>query len=225
MMKLLIVDDNKMLVEIYTTGLSERGFEVLHSMSGAECLDLLKNEVPDVILMDIMMPGMDGWETLMQIRSNPKTEKIPVLMLTAKALTIEDINRYGGYIDGFLIKPFTLNALSDRINDFYRIRENYREIVHNAHQRCSDSAKVDEWAESGRQFYVLKKLVKVFEDEYGGILKEGAIQTGLPDTLDQIMENCRFRSKRFYDLTDELGLSDLLPDELKDDDVCRVRDF
>lgn len=222
-MKLLIVDDNKMLVEIYTTGLSERGFEVLHSMSGAECLDLLKTEVPDVILMDIMMPGMDGWETLIQIRSNPKTKKIPVLMLTAKALTIEDINRYGGSIDGFLIKPFTLNALSDRINDFCKIRDEYRDIVHKAHQRCSDSAKVDEWAESGRQFYVLKKLVTVFEDEYGDILKEGAIPTGMPDTLDQIMEKCRFRSKRFYDLTDELGLSDLLPDDLMDDDVCRVR--
>ena len=224
-MKLLIVDDNKMLVEIYTTGLTERGFEVIHSMSGMECLNVLKSEVPDVILMDIMMPGMDGWETLMQIRSNPDTVNIPVLMLTAKALTIEDINLYGEYIDGFLIKPFTLNALSERINDFYRIREEYRDIVLKAHDLCPDSAKVDEWAEYGRQFYVLKKLVGVFEDEYGGILKEGAIQTGMPDTLDQIMEKCRIRSKRFYNLTDELGLSDMLPDELKDDAVCTERRF
>ncbi|UUX93169.1 response regulator [Methanoplanus endosymbiosus] len=222
-MKLLIVDDNKMLVEIYTTGLMERGFEVIHSVSGFDCLNTLKTEVPDVVLMDIMMPGMDGWETLMQIRSNPETKSIPVLMLTAKALTIEDINSYGEYIDGFLIKPFTLNALSERINNFYKIRQEYLSAVSKAHEMSGDSDKVDQWAENGRQFYTLKNLVGVFEEEYGDILKEGAVYTGMPDILDQIMEKCLTRSKIFYSLTDELGLSDLLTDELKDACVCMRR--
>jgi len=222
-MKLLIVDDNKMLVEIYTTGLMERGFEVIYSISGSECLNILKKEIPDIILMDIMMPCMDGWETLMEIRSNPVTKNIPVLMLTAKALTIEDINDYGDYIDGFLIKPFTLDGLSERIHDFNNKRQEYLDIVSEAHKICSDSVKVDEWAELGREFYVIKNLVSVFEDEYGELFRDSSIKTGLPDILDRIMGKCRKRGEIFFELTDELGLSGILPEEFRDNTICITR--
>lgn len=118
MTTLLLVDDNQTLVDLFAEGLTRQGFEVTIAYSGPECLEILKTKQPDIILLDIMMPGMDGWETVQNIRELPDCRKIPVLMVTAKALLAEEQLAYGDLIDGFLLKPFTLADLAVRIRDF-----------------------------------------------------------------------------------------------------------
>ncbi|HQN92020.1 MAG TPA: response regulator, partial [Methanoculleus sp.] len=87
MYTILIVDDSPMIVDVFATMLQRGGYKPITSLSGEECLEVLKTTPPDLILLDIMMEPMDGWETLEKIKANPATRNIPVLMLTAKPLT------------------------------------------------------------------------------------------------------------------------------------------
>jgi CheY-like chemotaxis protein len=79
----LCVDDDPSIVEMIRLGLETDGMRVLSAGDGAEALDVLAREAVDVILLDIMMPKVDGWMALMEIRNNPHTSDIPVIMLTA----------------------------------------------------------------------------------------------------------------------------------------------
>ena len=82
---------------------------------GEECLGILKTVTPDLILLDIMMEPMDGWETLEKIKENPVTKDIPVLMLTAKQLTPTEAEEYGIFIEDYVLKPITHRELYDAI--------------------------------------------------------------------------------------------------------------
>ena len=79
-------------------------------------MESLKKQVPDVILLDVMMEPLDGWMTLEQIRADPKTKSVPVLMITAKPLEPEDVLRYHISIDDYIVKPFTNNEISSAIS-------------------------------------------------------------------------------------------------------------
>jgi CheY-like chemotaxis protein len=81
---ILVVDDEEDIVYIIRTVLSKKGYSVREAYSGEECLEILKKEKPDLIFMDIMMPGIDGWETSRKIKTHPKTKDIPISMLSIK---------------------------------------------------------------------------------------------------------------------------------------------
>ena len=82
MKKIMVVDDEDSLRELAKAIFTDAGFEVLEAASGQECLEMLKTEKPDLILMDMMMPGMSGRETVENIRKNPKTKGIRIIFLT-----------------------------------------------------------------------------------------------------------------------------------------------
>jgi len=106
MYSILVVDDSPMIVDVFVAMLERGGYEPAACYSGPECLEKLKEMTPDLILLDIMMEPMDGWETLENIKSNPNTKNIPVMMLTAKQLTPEEAQEYGAYIEDYVMKPF-----------------------------------------------------------------------------------------------------------------------
>ena len=87
MYTILVVDDSPFIVDVFVTMLERGGYRTVAAYGGEECLEILKTVTPDLILLDIMMEPMDGWETLEKIKENPTTKEIPVLMLTAKQLT------------------------------------------------------------------------------------------------------------------------------------------
>ena len=93
MYTILVVDDSPFIVDVFVTMLERGGYRTVAAYGGEECLGILKTVTPDLILLDIMMEPMDGWETLEKIKENPATKDIPVLMLTAKQT---DPNRGGG---------------------------------------------------------------------------------------------------------------------------------
>ena len=106
-MKVLIVDDEPDIRRIAKLGLSRvGGMEVVEAANGAEALVRAKEEKPDAVLLDVMMPGLDGPSTLARLREDPATSGIPVVFLTAKAIAAELERLKGLGAAGVLTKPF-----------------------------------------------------------------------------------------------------------------------
>lgn len=113
---IMVVDDNPDIITIVKTILEGRGFTVFSASSGAELLNLLPNQKADLIILDIMMPEMDGLEVLTRLKGKTETSTIPVILLTAK-VQYEDV--LGGYklgADYYITKPFTSTQLVNGIN-------------------------------------------------------------------------------------------------------------
>ena len=104
--KILAVDDEKSIVMVIRVNLEFEGYEVMEAYDGVQALELIAEEKPDLIVLDIMMPEMDGWKVLSHIRENPETEDLPVVMLTAltQDRDIEEATMLGA--DVYLTKPF-----------------------------------------------------------------------------------------------------------------------
>jgi CheY-like chemotaxis protein len=113
---IMVVDDNPDIITIIKTILEGKGYSVFSASSGPELLNLLKNQKPDLIILDIMMPEMDGLEVLTKLKGVTDTTGIPVILLTAK-VQYEDV--LGGYklgADYYITKPFTSTQLINGIN-------------------------------------------------------------------------------------------------------------
>ena len=115
MATVLAVDDEEDIRTIIKVNLEREGHRVLTADGGEQALELVRQEPPDVIVLDVMMPGTDGWEVLRQLKGQKQGSDIPVLMLTARTT---DEDRIRGGIEGairYLTKPFTPRALSDEV--------------------------------------------------------------------------------------------------------------
>jgi len=113
---IMVVDDNPDIITIVRTILEGKGYSVLSAYSGPELLTQLEGQKPDLIVLDIMMPQMDGLEVLTRLKGAPDTASIPVILLTAK-VQYEDV--LGGYklgADYYITKPFTSTQLLNGIN-------------------------------------------------------------------------------------------------------------
>jgi CheY-like chemotaxis protein len=113
---IMVVDDNPDIITIVKTILEGKGYQVLSASSGQELLNLLTDRKPDLIILDIMMPEMDGLEVLGRLKAVTETASIPVILLTAK-VQYEDV--LGGYklgADYYITKPFTSTQLVNGIN-------------------------------------------------------------------------------------------------------------
>lgn len=122
--KILVVDDEPYIVRVVQANLMVEGYEVVAAYDGLEALQRLQEEKPDLVLLDVMMPEMDGWAVLERIRSNPETENLPVIMLTALAQDT-DIER-GTLLgcDVYITKPFEPR---DLVNAVRRMLEGMEE--------------------------------------------------------------------------------------------------
>ncbi len=118
----LVVDDDASIVEMIQMGLEADGMRVLTAGDGAEALEVLAREPVDVVVLDIMMPRVDGWMTLMEIRNDPVTADIPVIMLTAKTQDLAKILAFKQGAQQYVTKPFNLMELSARIESLARHR-------------------------------------------------------------------------------------------------------
>lgn len=103
--RVLVVDDEPSIAGLAKVKLTNGGFEVATAFSGAEALALVASDPPDVIVLDVMMPEMDGWEVASRLKSDPETEHIPILMLTALGVG-EQSNPKAANIDEYYTKPF-----------------------------------------------------------------------------------------------------------------------
>jgi CheY-like chemotaxis protein len=110
-----VVDDNPDMLQLISLILGSKGYQVICADSGRELFKRLDEEHPDLIILDVMMPDMDGYEILTRLKTNPETEPIPVVMLTVKAdyKDIEGAYKLGA--DYYVTKPFTSQQLLNSV--------------------------------------------------------------------------------------------------------------
>jgi len=104
--KILAVDDERHIVRLIQVNLERAGYTVVTAYDGREALQKIEAEQPDLVVLDVMMPYMDGLEALKRIRANPATRALPVIMLTAKAQDQDVFQGYSHGVDIYLTKPF-----------------------------------------------------------------------------------------------------------------------
>lgn len=117
--KVLIADDDELVVELARTHLSAKGYEVLHATDGEATLRLAAGERPGVIVLDVMMPGLDGMEVLRRLGSDENTRQIPVLMLTSRRSHDDVVAAVKLGARDYLGKPFTPEQLLARVERLF----------------------------------------------------------------------------------------------------------
>ena len=113
---IMVVDDNSDVAEIIRFTLETNGFNVRCACSGKDLFASLEKQKPNLILLDIMMPNMDGLEVLTRLKGDPGTASIPVILLTAKVQYEEVLKGYKSGANCYITKPFTKGQLLDGIN-------------------------------------------------------------------------------------------------------------
>lgn len=112
---ILIIEDEPSLVKVLTYNLTKEGFEVLVATDGRDGLRLAHTALPDLVILDLMLPVVDGLQVCRQLRSEPKTQDIRILMLTAKSEEVDEIVGFSMGADDYVSKPFKLKPLIHRI--------------------------------------------------------------------------------------------------------------
>ena len=128
--RLLVVEDNFRLLQAINVCLTKAGFEVMTARDGNAALERVAETIPDLIVSDIMMPGMDGFSLAAQIRANPRTDLIPIIFLTARETRQDRIAGFKVGIDAYLVKPFEPDELVAAIeNILSRVSRTHRRVA------------------------------------------------------------------------------------------------
>ena len=116
--KILVADDEPNIVKLLRLYLREEGYEIVVARNGREALERFRTETPDLVLLDLMMPDMDGWEVYQQMKADPELKDIPVIVVTAKAQSIDKIlGLHIAKVDDYVTKPFHMSELIARIKE------------------------------------------------------------------------------------------------------------
>ena len=114
--KILVVDDEIYIVHILDFSLGMEGYEVITALDGEQALEKARTEHPDLIVLDIMMPKLDGYETCKALKSDDRTKGIPVILLSAKGRNVDQKIGFEVGADDYITKPFSPRKLVERIN-------------------------------------------------------------------------------------------------------------
>ncbi|KAA3610606.1 MAG: DNA-binding response regulator [Calditrichaeota bacterium] len=126
--KILIIDDEPDIIDLLSFNLENEGYRVSSAANGTDALALAESEKPDLILLDIMLPGKDGREIIREIRKNPLTENIAVIFLTAKDSEFDEVLGLELGADDYIVKPIRMRALIARIKAILRKSPNQEAI-------------------------------------------------------------------------------------------------
>jgi two-component system, OmpR family, response regulator VicR len=110
------IEDDLEMIDLVALILNRKGFQVKGAHGGQHGLDMILQDPPDLVLLDLMMPGMDGWEVYQQIKANEKTNHLPVIIITAKAQDIDKVlGLHIAKVDDYICKPFSPKELLDSV--------------------------------------------------------------------------------------------------------------
>jgi len=118
--KILVVDDEKDIVDLITYNLEKEGFTAMKAYDGEDAIEVVKSQKPDLVVLDLMLPGMRGLEVCRFIRRNRETESLPVIMLTAKGDHVDRIVGFELGADDYITKPFNVRELIARVRAVLR---------------------------------------------------------------------------------------------------------
>ena len=113
---ILCIEDEPEMIDLIRLILTRHGFNVQGAYGGREGLKMIRENAPDLILLDLMMPDVDGWEVYQQIKADEKTNNIPVIVVTAKAQNIDKVlGLHIAKVDDYIAKPFSPQALLESV--------------------------------------------------------------------------------------------------------------
>nr|WP_319377685.1 response regulator [uncultured Methanoregula sp.] len=145
MQTVLVVDDSSFITEGLASIL-KKNYRTIISSGGEMCLEILKKETPDIIILDILMEPMDGWETLLHIRENPAIRHIPVIMFSAKKISPFEAETHHPYIDEYITKPVNPRNLLDTIAKVLSRKEAARKTLQLWRQAGLPAEEIEEYA-------------------------------------------------------------------------------
>lgn len=118
--KILIVEDEVSLLKLESILLTTRGYKVSAVTDGLKALEEIKNDIPDLVLLDIMIPGIDGFEVCRRIKADPVTANLPVVMLTAKKSSADQTRGVAAGADAYITKPFKSAKIIEVVEELLR---------------------------------------------------------------------------------------------------------
>ncbi len=137
--RLLLIDDDPNLILLVKDYLEFRGYEVITAENGREALEVLQQEIPDMIICDVMMPEMDGYALVEHVRQNPNTSWIPVLFLSAKGQSQDRVKGLSTGADVYMVKPFEPEELVAQVES--SLKQAHRLIEH-SHKSTDSGPKI-----------------------------------------------------------------------------------
>lgn len=200
---LLIVDDNSQNIKIISTLLYERGFNISIATNGYQAIESLKYNSVDLILLDVMMPEMDGYETCKRLKSDDETKDIPVIFTSALSETIDKVKAFNAGAVDYVTKPIELEEILARINTHIKIRELQKNFLNlNKNLEREVAVRTKELKESTTRF---RSLIETISDWIWEINEENIFTYSSPRVKDLLG----------YDPSEVLGKSifAFLPDD------------
>ena len=116
--RVLAIEDHEDNRRILRDLLGSVGYELIEAATGEEGIALAETQVPDLILMDIQLPGLDGYETTRRIKANPALQRVPIIAVTSYALSGDDVKAFAAGCDAYVTKPFSPRELLAKIREF-----------------------------------------------------------------------------------------------------------
>jgi DNA-binding response OmpR family regulator len=123
-MRVVCIEDEPEMIDLVRLILGRKGFDVIGAAGGIEGLEKVKHERPDIVLLDLMMPDMDGWEVYQQIKADPELRDIPIVVVTAKAQSIDKVlGLHIAKVDDYITKPFGPQELLESVEKILGMTE------------------------------------------------------------------------------------------------------
>ncbi len=114
--RVVYIEDEPEMIDLVRLILNRRGYEIIGANGGREGLDTVRQQIPDLVLLDLMMPDMDGWDVYQQMKADEHTQSIPVIVITAKAQSIDKVlGLHIAKVDDYISKPFSPQELVDSV--------------------------------------------------------------------------------------------------------------
>jgi DNA-binding response OmpR family regulator len=128
-LRVVCVEDEPEMIDLIKLILTRKGYEVHGANGGVAGLKLIQEVKPDLVLLDLMMPEMDGWQVYQQIKADEETQEIPVIVVTAKAQNIDKVlGLHIAKVDDYISKPFSLQELVDRVEKVLERKEGSKAV-------------------------------------------------------------------------------------------------
>jgi CheY-like chemotaxis protein len=167
--RILVTDDEPDIVEIIAGMLGRSGYGTIRAYSGQECIREARQAHPDLIFLDIMMESMDGWEVASVIKSDAEIKDIPIIMVTARPLTLEDVRDRASLIENYIMKPVSAATLKEAIDEVFRSR-----------------TRIERTLEMARKSGVSREIIDEFQDRYSKLYGQTSRNRKLLMLLSQI---------------------------------------
>lgn len=192
--RILLIEDDENIAELLTTYFSAKDYKILHALDGIEGLKMARSAHPNLILLDVMLPELDGWETARQLRQSALTRYIPIIFLTQRDLQADRIKGLSLGADDYITKPFDITELSLRIKR--TIEKAQQEHLYEPRTRLPGGPLIEEERRrlqanqaSWQHLQVGINGLSDFRDTYGFLVADDALGLAAKVVLDTVREH------------------------------------